>query len=324
MCSAFTLGTALSEALAVAGGFSHRVWKLDTTVGTFAIKQLNPTVVARPGALDRYRATERVAVAFRDAGIPAVVAHDALGDPLRELDGTWWVAYPWVDGEPVPLSEVTEDHARAVGALLGQLHRCNVSHAGVPRQITRATSADQWRDLGTRSVGQPWSKQLTDALPLVISLSAEYVAAAEELRTEPVVVSHRDVVSENILWGRKTKWLIDWEGAAWTNPFVELVAAAIDWSGYIEGRSDPQIFAAVLAGYRAVAPFDAAQALRAVPVSSGSWLRWLAYNISRALGEASSAEDQQVGLGQTLSSLRALGQVRAHQPEWRNWIAGAT
>jgi len=137
-------------------------------------------------------------------------------------------------------------------------------------------------------------------------------------------VSHRDVIPENILWGPNTTWLIDWEGAAWTNPFVELVSAAIDWSGYIEGRSDPLLFAALLAGYRAVAPFDPAQALRAIPVSSGSWLRWLAYNITRALGEASSAEDQQVGLEQTLSSLRAFGQVRAHQPEWRTWITGAT
>ena len=179
-------------------------------------------------------------------------------------------------------------------------------------------------DLAKRSEGQPWSMTLAGALPLLLSLSAEDEAGTEDLRTEPTLVSHRDVVPENILWGPKASWLIDWEGAAWTNPMVELISAAIDWSGYIEGRTDQRIFAAVLEGYLAITPFDAAQALRAVSVSSGSWLRWLAYNITRATGDASSDDDRAVGLGQIGSSLRALAQVRAHQPLWRKWIVDAT
>jgi Ser/Thr protein kinase RdoA (MazF antagonist) len=185
-------------------------------------------------------------------------------------------------------------------------------------------SADRWRDLAKTSEGQPWSTQLTEALPLLVSLSAEDEAATEDLRAEPTVVSHRDVVPENILWGPKASWLIDWEAAAWTNRMVELVSVAIDWSGYIEGRTDQRIFAAVLEGYRAIAPFDAAQALRAVPVSSGSWLRWLAYNITRAAGEASSDDDRAVGLGQIGLSLRALAKVRAHRPLWQKWIVSGT
>ena len=277
--------------------------------------------MAQPGALDRFRASEQVAAAFSDAGVRTVVARDATTEPLREIGDTWLLAYPWTDGTPVTLSRLTVDQARTVGGMLGHLHRRNLAHSGVPRPSARAISAEQWRDLAQRSAGQPWSGPLTEALPLLLKLSADCAAAADTLREEPTLVSHRDLVAENVLWDATGASLIDWEAATWINPMVELVSAAIDWSGYIEGRSDRAIFEAVIHGYRDTAPYDAAKARQALPLSTASWLRWLAHNLSRAsgTGEIDDAE-QALGVSQTVASLRATAKVPVHQPLWRQWI----
>lgn len=320
--AAFDLGRALAPLTPVEGGFSHRVWKLRTDRGTFAVKQLNPTVIARAGALDRYRASERVAVAFGQAGVRAVGALHVDDDPLRSVEGSWCLAYPWIDAQTIPLSSVTVDHAYAVGATLGHLHNRNIADPRLPGPNMRTLSTEQWQDLAKRSEGQPWSSQLSDALALLVSLSAASAAAAEALRGEPALVSHRDLVPENVLWNAETAWLIDWESAAWTNPMVELVAAAIDWSGFIEGRSARATFDAVLEGYRTVAPFHPASAARALPVSAASWLRWLAYSVTRALGETASGDaDRAVGVDQTILCLEAVVKVPTHQPLWSEWIA---
>ena len=234
------------------------------------------------------------------------------------------LAYPWTDGIPVALSRVTVDQAQTVGGILGHLHRRNLTHFGAPRPSARAVSAEQWRDLAQRSAGQPWSGQLTKALPLLLSLSADCVAAADALRGEPTLVSHRDLVAENVLWDATGASLIDWEAAAWINPMVELVSAAIDWSGYIEGRSDRAIFDAIVNGYREVAPFNAEKARQALPLSTGSWLRWLAYNLSRASGTGKVDDvEQALGVRQTVASLSATAKVPVHQPLWRQWLADA-
>ncbi len=313
LCRAFSLGRPLAPTTATEGGFSHRVWRLRTEAGVFAIKQLNPNVAARSGALDRFRASERVAAAFSAAGVRVVVARNAATDPLREVCGTWFLAYPWVEGASVGLSRVTVDHARAVGSILGRLHQRNLAHPDLPGPSRRSVSAEQWRESGARV--SPWSEQLDDAMPVVLALSADCVAAADALREEPTLVSHRDLVPQNVLWDAKDTWLIDWEGAAWTNPMVEPVSATIDWSGYMEGRTDQAIFEAVLDGYRAVAPFDAAKATQALPVSTASWLRWLAYSVSRASGESASGDEERaLGVSQTFASLSALAKIPAHQP----------
>ncbi len=324
LCHEFALGGPLGPMAAVVGGFSHRLWRLPTEGGVVAIKQLNPNVAARAGALDRFRASEQVAAAFSAAGVRAVVARDADAEPLRQVGRSWFLAYPWVEGTPVRLSRVTAEHARLVGGILGVLHQRNLVHGDLPHPGTRSISPEDWRALATRSEGQAWSAELNDAMPVLLALSAESTAAADALRESPTLVSHRDLVPENVIWDADGAWVIDWESAAWINPMVELVSAAIDWSGYIEGRSDRAIFDAVLDGYRAVAPLDAAEAALALPLSAASWLRWLAYNIGRALRESASDDhERSLGVSQTALSLRALSMLSRHQPLWRQWLASA-
>jgi len=171
-----------------------------------------------------------------------------------------------------------------------------------------------------RSQDQSFSAQLDELVPTLSALSAGASTAWSRLRLERRVVSHRDVVPENVLWDGTIPTLIDWESSAWTSPMAELVAAAIDWSGFIEGRSTADIFVAVLDGYRAVLPFVPAEALRALPASIASWLPWLDYSIRRALGEGADPEERALGAAQAESVLRAVERVPFHVQKWQDWI----
>ena len=41
ICDLFDLGTPFSAAVPIRGGLSHRMWRLDTDRGAFAVKQMN-------------------------------------------------------------------------------------------------------------------------------------------------------------------------------------------------------------------------------------------------------------------------------------------
>jgi len=318
---AFQLGAPIGNLARVEGGRLNRVWKLRTTEGSFAIKQLNPTVAARhPRVLDRFRATEQIAATFAMAGIPAVVARDAETDPLREVDGSWFLAYPWIDGSTADLATVTVEQARTAGELIGRLHSRDLRHAGVPAVDWRSVSTEQWRALAGRSRGQPWATPLEGMLPPLIAMSDDYRAAAKALRDRPVLVSHRDVDHTNVLWRDGAAWLIDWEGTAWTNPMVELAGAAIAWSGFSDGRSDEAIFRAVLDGYQEAARLSVEDAIAALAAAIGGSLDWQEFSVRRALGEAFTEEDREVGIAQTVSNLNALSKVAQHGPKWREWL----
>ena len=133
-------------------------------------------------------------------------------------------------------------------------------------------------------------------------------------------MSHRDVDQTNVLWRDGEAWLIDWEGAAWTNPMVELAGAAIAWSGFSDGRSDEAIFRAILDGYQETARLSVDDAVAALAAAVGGSLEWQEFSLRRALGEAFSEEDRAVGRAQTVSNLDALSKVAQHSPRWREWI----
>ena len=321
IAGAFGLGAPTDEALPIVGGRIHRMWQLRTREGTFAVKQLNPTLVAAP-ALDGYRASERVASAFARTGIPAVAAREADAEPLRLIDGDWYLVYEWVGGRSIKLADGTVDQAEWIGEMIGRLHSAHLDVPGVRMARVHAPPPEVWADLTTRSAHESWGARLAALRGDLVAWSAECNALAAQHAGGPMVLTHRDLDPKNVLWDDGSGWLIDWEGAAWVNPTIEIVSAAIDWSGYADARSDHRLFSAVLRGYRSVTPLNLGVAAQALPLCTGPGsLRWLAFNIRRALGDASfSDDDRATGIAETLAWLRALERLNTLRGQWRMWL----
>ena len=72
LCNVCGLGNPLQEPQAIPGGLLHRLWRLDTTQGTFALKQLNAAIMQKPLIHDSYRLSEGIAAAMSAHGIPEI------------------------------------------------------------------------------------------------------------------------------------------------------------------------------------------------------------------------------------------------------------
>ena len=68
------LGEIEGEILPVSGGLMHKMFKVQTTTGTYAVKCLNPEIMSRPDAMKNYSEAERVERILEDNGIPVVAA----------------------------------------------------------------------------------------------------------------------------------------------------------------------------------------------------------------------------------------------------------
>ena len=72
--SRLALGEPVTDLSRVFGGLHHRMWRLDTALGSYAIKQLSPdTDLADPAVRQHYNAAEGIAEAFGRRGVPAII-----------------------------------------------------------------------------------------------------------------------------------------------------------------------------------------------------------------------------------------------------------
>ena len=68
------LGTIEGQILPVSGGLMHRMFKVQTSTGTYAVKCLNPEIMSRPDAMKNYSEAERLERILEENDIPVVAA----------------------------------------------------------------------------------------------------------------------------------------------------------------------------------------------------------------------------------------------------------
>ncbi len=97
LCKDFELGSLLNTPTSVHGGLLHLMWRVNTTSGSYAIKQLSPKIdLTNTAIIKNYNLTERIATRFAKHGIPAVHAINASNTYLEIIDGIGFLIYPWV------------------------------------------------------------------------------------------------------------------------------------------------------------------------------------------------------------------------------------
>lgn len=326
VCAVFALGAPVAEPEAVTGGLLHRLWRLTTTRGRFAVKVLNPALVRRPGGRDEYRLTERIARAMAAAGVPAVTARDARGGdggPVQEIGGATMMAFAWVEGERLSPGPASPERARLIGALLARMHTLDLAVPGLRPPRWEPFADGEWATLVDRAgaTGLPWAGALRAALPELAALNALYTGAIAPLgRT--LVPSHRDLDQKNVLWrDARTPAIVDWETAGLTNPTLDLAGWALDWAGQTVGPPSRATFDATLAGYR-----DAGGPLRdagrtALHGCLGNWLGWLQFNMRRSLGDDDADPDERaLGLRETVDTLAIVRSLAANLDTWGGWL----
>ncbi len=215
----------------------------------------------------------------------AVVRHlQAAGYPVAALvpatDGASHVLvrgrqamlFAFVAGEELPREAVNASHVRRIGEMLGWL-----------RTLSPGLAATRPNPYGTSRVA-PWIAELdeearhdaaiAEALPM---LRDEFQRAAE-LPDAPRGLVHGDLFIDNVLWsGGDVAAVLDWEMSG-IEAFAWDVAVGLNAWCYTD-RFDATRARALLEGYRARAPLDAATEAALYPFTRLVALRYTASRI---------------------------------------------
>jgi Ser/Thr protein kinase RdoA (MazF antagonist) len=303
IAAAFGLGTPAAPLRAASGGESHRVWRLQTTAGVFAVKELN-----RPHGnagwvpwIERAFRFEQAAFA---AGIvmPRPVPVASTGLCLAELPGAGEQpvtvrVHAWVEGTKVEGRGHAPEDARAVGAMLARIHALAVPAVAPPAELMRTYGATHWRALveRTSAADVAWAPELACCLSAIDELETFVASARADAPVQ--VMGHRDAAPRNVLrTPDRSLVLIDWDSAGPEIPQQEAARALIEWSQVGDTTLDAALARALIDGYRAAGGVLGRRTRGDFAGFISKELVWLEFNVRRALGERlQGASDRELG-----------------------------
>ena len=132
------LGGVLAPVLPVQGGFMHRMFRVNTAGGSYAVKHLNPEIMKRPGVMENYRRAEELEQVLEDAGIPIVPAVTVGGRKMQAMDGEYFYIFRWQNGRITDWFNISAEQCRQAGNIQGRIHALRpVYAAGTEPELSR-------------------------------------------------------------------------------------------------------------------------------------------------------------------------------------------
>lgn len=316
LCEHFDLGVYLQDPTRVYGGLLHKMWRLETSCGVYAVKQLSPDInVTDESVIKNYELSERVAARFAAQGIPAVSALNMQGNALYIIGETGFLVYPWVDAKALDQHAVSEGHALKIAALLAAMHRINLQEPEVNQSALYLSAQSNIPALISKaeSFGCSFAQALRDNQDALLAAYESYGDAVPILQQD-VLVGHGDLDQKNILWDSNSNpILIDWESVCTINPTYDIINTAFYWSG-ITSNFNKDVFFKMLNAYQIAGGIINKDHVEASCYGTFSWIGWLVYNIERACVSGES-EQKTLGIEQVNQTLAAILRLQKVIPD---------
>ncbi len=301
------LGSVADDPVQVTGGLLHRMYRVNTDKGSYAVKILNPEIMKRPAALQNTVNSEKIAAGFQSI-ISVVAALEIGGKQIHQWNGTYYMIFDWVEGASVYPPGITPENCSAIGAVLGKIHSKKLDVEGVTPEEGGAIMF-AWDKYGESLQGyesEDWAFHLQEALS-DIKVWNQAACDAQEVLTKTMVISHRDLDPKNVMWNGNTPWIIDWEAAGYVNPYQELLEVLNYWADDGMGGLLKEQFDALLDAYTLYVKLENVNWDAVFAGSFCGMLGWLEYNVKRAFGfEATTPDEVQLGKEQVLGTIGAL------------------
>lgn len=293
-------GTLTGEPGRITGGFMHKMYKLETTSGTYAVKLLNPTIMKRPDALGNYQRAEKLESVLQQNNIPCVPALEIDGRKMHCIDDQYFYVFNWVNGKSILWENLTKEHCEIAGTLLAKIHKLEQTEA----------------PFETGEIHVDWDNYIAQAIEKCPGIASElanhrdlfYTAQQRynhALKSMPSIttICNGDMDCKNVLWVDNKPFIIDLECLDYGNPYWEMFRLALDWSGDVLCKINFEYLQAFLNAYRQ--EFGELNIDLASLYGIGfGWLDWLDYNVKRALMlECNDEEERRLGIDQVLTAI---------------------
>ncbi len=273
------------------GGFMHKMYRLETEQGSYALKLLNGFVMQRETAMDNYARAEQLERLLEQSNIPILPALSFDGRKMQEIDGEYFYLFNYYAGRSLKGRAITEYHCTEMGKTLAKIHK-------IDRRIADESLDEMsidWRFYLSelKKVNMRLYEMLEASYPLLVESQKNGNYARKNL-PKILAVCHNDMDCKNVLWNGDDYRVIDLECLSYNNPFMELFELALCWSGYEECQIDFHLFHAFLRGYTGNGgelPTD----WETLYDCNNGRLEWLEYNMKRVLGIDCGADEKKIG-----------------------------
>ncbi|KOR90259.1 phosphotransferase [Paenibacillus solani] len=321
LCSMLDIGDIIKTPKAISGGLLHRMFAVETSKGKYAVKALNPQIMARPTAENNYVMSEKIAN-IASKHIPAQPANIYNGTILQNIDNQFYLVFDWIEGQSLKPHESTTVHCRMIGSMLAEIHLTDYSQIDYKNENSNVIKEIDWNfylNKG-RENNSNWVNLFSDHIENLF-LWNDRAQNSSFMLGEESVFSHRDLDPKNVMWIRNNPIIIDWESAGSINPSHDLIESALYWSINESARIDKEKFHAFVSGYQQRFGNINADWRLALELGYSSKLEWLEYSLKRSLGmECNDEREQEMGTIHVTETINALKGYDEVMPELIAWL----
>lgn len=203
------LGAVIAPITPVSGGLMHKMYRVETDCGIYAVKCLNPEIMKRPGVLENYARAEKIERILEEKGLPIVPALTIDGLKMQHLEDRYFYLFAWQEGQITDWHHISDEQCRTAGNILGQIHAVdpqNVSHK--EPEISHIDWQTYVRKAKTQK--SEIAALLTDSVELLTYAENEWNRARAAL-PDIRCLTNEDMDPKNVMWDNGNARMIDLE-----------------------------------------------------------------------------------------------------------------
>ncbi|HBE84288.1 MAG TPA: hypothetical protein DDW53_00480, partial [Lachnoclostridium sp.] len=296
------IGKIISEPERITGGFTHKMYKINTDNGQYIIKLLNPNIMSRETAMSNYNQADFIEEILKHNNIPAIYSLVFNEKKMQLQNGQFFYVYDWFDGKSLKSNEIKEDNCHKIGKVLADIHNIDLQSGEFIRGEIHV-DFNKYIELPKES-NSPIYEMLQDKVEI---LNESMNEGNKAIKNIPNVLSicHNDMDSKNVLWLKDNYRIIDLECLGYSNPYLELFELALCWSGYEECNINYDLFNSLFDSYLRNTTLDVNIDWETIYYCNFGRLEWLEFNIKRALMiGCNTKEEQELGINQVRETIK--------------------
>lgn len=323
LCEEIGLGQLQIDPQPIQGGLLHKMFKVKTEKGEFAVKALNPQIMLRENVKKNYIFSEDIVNIVHQNKINSIPALSFGGEVIYNLDGQFYMIFPWFNGKPLEINNIDVGKCEIIGKLLAKIHRLDFSSIFKNIENNSHVCLIDWENYLKLSKKQnvEWLRLFNKNIVMIMDMERKAKDSYKKLFLN-VLISHRDLDQKNVLWNEDgIPMIIDWEAAGYINPTLELLDVALYWSGVESENIDKNAFKTIIKSYLdegGIIKDDLSDVFNASLLGK---IQWLEYSIRRSLGiESNDDLDRDIGTQQVIGTINLIKRFYDNISVLVNWM----
>lgn len=113
----------------------HKMYKVESTCGVYAIKVFNPEVMSRSEAFDNFVISEFISNLVKDNNIDVSSALLINNNFINKFDNYYYMVFDYIEGKILNDKEITIKHCKKIGSILADIHNIDYSNLNLDTTI---------------------------------------------------------------------------------------------------------------------------------------------------------------------------------------------